>query len=254
MVESLWLFHYNRRHYADWIDATEMGIECAHRAGHRDAEARLRTQLAWALVELRRFDRAWAELELANAMARDSDNVELRGSVREFTGTYYLKKGEHDRAIAAFREARKVAVAVESNRGVALQDYFIGWALLEKGDYGQARDPLSASLARMRRADDQMFVGRLLLRLGQALQRSESPDEAEATLKEGLKVLRPLEMRIEEAETYDELAALAEARGDSAAAEGQRERAQDIYRELGNPRAGEQTPLSPVSVTDPLTI
>jgi tetratricopeptide (TPR) repeat protein len=254
MVESLWIFHYNRRHYADWIDATELGVECAQRSGHKDAEARLRTQLAWALVELRHYDRAHAELDRANRIVRESGNFELAGSVREFTGTCYLKEGNYDRAIEALREAREVAVRVESNRGVALQDYFIAWALIEKGEYDEAREALSGSLVRMRKADDQMFVGRILLRLGQASLRAGKLAEAEASLEEGLASLLPLGMRIEEAETYEELAALAEARDDGAAADTQRERAQAIYRELGHPRAGEPTLAGPVPTIDPLTI
>jgi|GEM_PF-1356171 len=255
MAESLWLFHYNRRHYADWIDATKIGIECARRAGHKDAEARLLTQLAWALVELRRFPDASSRLEQANRLARDSENLRLRGSIREFVGSFHLKKGEHDDGIAAFEEARAIAEEVGSNRGVALQDYFIGWALIEKGEYDEARAPLTDSLRRMRVAEDGMFEGRLLLRLGQALRGSGRLDEAEKTLEEGLGVLLPLEMRIEEAETYDELAVLAEARGNRAAAEEQRSRAQDIYRKLGHPRAGERTPItSGASVSDPLAI
>jgi tetratricopeptide (TPR) repeat protein len=254
MVESLWLFHYNRRHYADWIDTTEIGIECAHRVGHRDAEIRLRTQLAWALVELRRFEPAREELDRANELVRSSGNVQLRGSVREFTGTYYLKKGEYDKAIAVLEEARVVAVEAGTNRGVALEDYFIGWALIEKGEYEQALAPLTDSLERMRRAKDQMFIGRLLLRLGQAQRRSGSVDEAERTLRQGMSKLRALGMRIEMAETHDELAELAETRGDEVAARQQRERAQNIYRALGHPQAGESTVIGPVSAVDPMAI
>ena len=254
MVESLWLFHYNRRHYADWIDATEIGIECAHRIGHRDAETRLRTQLAWALAELRRFEPAREELDRANELVRSSGNVQLRGSVREFTGTYYLKMGEYDKAIETLQEARILAVEAGTNRGVALEDYFIGWALIEKGEYEQALAPLVDSLERMRKAKDQMFIGRLLLRLGQAQRRSGRLDEAEGTLREAMSKLRALGMRIEMAETHDELAELAETRGDEAAARQQRERAQSIYRALGHPRAGESIIIGRASAVDPMTI
>jgi tetratricopeptide (TPR) repeat protein len=254
MVESLWLFHYNRRHYADWIDATEIGIECARRTGHRDAETRLRTQLAWALVELRHFERAREELDRANELVRSSSNVQLRGSVREFTGAYHLMKGEYDTAIETLEEARVLAAEAETNRGVALQDYFIGWALIEKGEYEQARVPLAASLKRMRKAGDEMFIGRLLLRLGQAERRSGNLGEAEKTLREGMKKLRELGLRIEMAETYDEFAELAEARGDEATARRERERAQRVYRALGHPRAGESTVIGPASAVDPMAI
>ena len=254
MVESLWLFHYNRRHYADWIDATEIGIECAHRVGHRDVETRLRTQLAWAFVELRRFEPARKELDLANELVRTSANRQLRGSVREFTGTYHLKNGEYDKAIETLEEARALAIEAGTNRGVALEDYFIGWALIEKGEYERALVPLADSLERMRQARDEMFIGRLLLRLGQAQRLSGSLVEAERTLREAMSKLRGLGMRIEMAETYDQLAELAEARGDEAAARQQRERAQSIYRALGHPQAGESPLGGSAPVIDPMTI
>jgi tetratricopeptide (TPR) repeat protein len=254
MVESLWLFHYNRRHYLDWIDATEIGIECARRAGHRDAETRLRTQLAWALVELRHFDRAREELDRANEMVRSSGNVQLRGSVREFTATYHLKRGEYDIAIEILEEARDLAVEAGTNRGVALQNYFIGWALIEKGEYERAQAPLADSLERMRRAKDEMSIARLLLRLGQAQRRSGNLEEARKTLGEGMKRVRALGLRIEMAEIHDELAELAEATGDAAAARLQRDQAQGIYRLLGHPQAGESTVIGPASTVDPMAL
>lgn len=254
MVESLWLFHYNRRHYNDWIDATRIGIECARRAKHRDAETRLRIQLAWGLSELRRFGPARQELDRANQLVRSSSNVQLRGSVREFTGAYHLMKGEYDTAIETLEEARVLAAEAETNRGVALVDYFIGWALIEKREYDEARVPLAASLERMRKAEDQMFIARLLLRLGQAQRRSGYLPEAEKTLREGMAELRTLGLRIEMAETFDELAELAETRGDKAAARHQREEAQKIYRAFGHPRAGESTVIGPASAVDPMSI
>jgi len=252
MVEALWLFYYNRRHYADWIDATEMGVECAQRAGHKDAEARMRTQLAWAFVELGRYDRAHVELDRANRSVRNSGNFQLKGSVREFIGACYLKEGDHARALESFAEAREVFLLAGSSRGVALQDYFIGWALIGRGDYDEALKILQSALVTMRRHDDQMFVGRLLLRLGQATLGIGDVDEAEGALDEGLDIFARLGMRVEEAETYEELA-VADARADRKAARMQRERAQAIYRALGHPRAGKLEVGGSVSVMDTLT-
>jgi tetratricopeptide (TPR) repeat protein len=254
MVESLWLFHYNRRHYADWIDATQMGVECARRAGHSDAEARMRSQLAWAFAELGRYDRAHAELDRANRAVRASANHKLRGSVREFTGACYLKEGDYDRALEAFAEAREIFVSSGSDRGVALQDYFIGWALIGRGDYREALETLRPALATMRRVDDQMFVGRLLLRIGQAVLRTGEVDLAEAALDEGLSVLVGLGMRVEEAETYEQLAAVADARRDGKTALVRRKHAQDIYTALGHPRAGEPATAGAASAIDMLAL
>ena len=99
-----------------------------------------------------------------------------------------------------------------------------------------------------------MFIARLLLRLGQAQHRSGYRSEAEKTLREGMAKLRALGLRIEMAETFDELAELAETRGDKAAARNQREEAQKIYRAFGHPRAGESTVIGPASAVDPMSI
>jgi tetratricopeptide (TPR) repeat protein len=248
MVESLWLFHYNRRHYADWIEATQWAIDSARRVGHRDAEARMRIQLAWAFVELGRFDDAHHQLDRANRAVPASSRSQLRGSVREFTGACYLNEGNYDLALDALAEAREVAVGLKNDRAVALQDYFIGSALIGKGEYAAALEALRPALDTMRRSDvdDQMFVGRLLLRIGQATRQSGDVDDAEAALQEGLEVLVRLGMRVEEAETYEELAAVAEARNDAKTASAQRQRAQAIYRALGHPRAGAVPTVAPI--------
>jgi len=238
MVESLWLFYYNRRHYADWIDATRLGVDAARRAGHWDAETRMRTQLAWAFVELGRYSEAHLELDRANRSVETSENLELRGSVREFTGTCYLKEGKCDTALAALREARTIFAGLGKERAVALQNYFIGWALIGRGDHDDALTALRSALVTMRRVDDQTFVGRILLRMGQAMLRNGDVAPAEDALQEGLSVVQALGMPVEEAETLEQLAAVADARSDHATAVERRESAAAIYEALGYPRTG----------------
>ncbi|MEA2495718.1 MAG: hypothetical protein QOJ29_3629 [Thermoleophilaceae bacterium] len=252
MVESLWLFHYNRRHYVEWIEATRLGVESARRAGHKDAETRLRTQLAWAFVELGRFGEAHDELDRANRAVVTSTNLQLQGSVREFTGSCYLKEGKYEPALEAFEQAREVFVRLRKQRAVALQDYFIGWAKIGKGDHAGALQTLRRALDTMRRVDDQMFVGRVLLRIGQATVQQGHADAAQEALDEGLAVFQALGMPVEEAETLEQLAAVADARNDHKTAAARRERAHAIYRSLGHPGSGAVLELA--SAIDPLAV
>jgi tetratricopeptide (TPR) repeat protein len=203
----------------------------------------MRTQLAWAFVELGRYDEAHDELDRANRIALSSANLQLRGSVREFTGTCYLKEGRYDRALEALGEAREVAVRLKNDRAIALEDYFIGWARIGQGDHAGALEALRPALNTMRRADvdDQMFVGRLQLRIGQATLMSNDIDGAKQPLDEALEIFRRLGMPVEQAETYEQLAAVADARNDRRTASAQRERAQAIYKAVGHPRAGAAT-------------
>lgn len=242
IVEALWPFHHNRRHYADWIDETLLGIASARRADHQEAEARLHTQVSVAFVDLLEYDRAHDHLARAEQAARGSTNLRLRGSVREFTGVCYMNEERYDEALAAFREARAMMAAIGGERGVGIQNYFIGRTLMYMGRYAGALEALEASLETMRRIDDRLFLGRLALRRGEVLRRDGRLEEAQTTLRDGIEILASLGMRLEEAESHEELAAIAAERHDAAAADEHRERAQDIYRSIGHPRARSSVP------------
>jgi tetratricopeptide (TPR) repeat protein len=194
-------------------------------------------QLARAFIDLADFTRAHSELERSEKAAEGSSNVRLHASIRECVGICALSEGKDERALRVFREARAMFEGFGGLRGMAIQDYFIGRALTSLGRYDEAVGALEEALECMRKIDDRLFVGRILLRLAQAIRREGRLDEAEAVLADGLGVLAPLGMRLEEAESHEELAAIAEARRDAAAAADHRERAQAIYRSIGHPRA-----------------
>jgi len=239
VAEALWPFHHNRRHYADWIDVTTLGVESARRDRATEAEARLCTQRARAFIDLGDFDRARSDLKHASRITQDSPNIELRGSIREFTGVCHLAEGDNERALAAFRQAREVFAGLASERGIAIQDYFIGRALMQQGHSSEAVRVLRSALITMESLQDQLFVGRLHLRLGQALRRAGRLSEAAPVFEDGLKILSQLSMRLEEAESHEELAMIAEAEGETKKAKREREAALSIYRAIGHPKAGE---------------
>lgn len=244
MAEALWLYYHNRRHYFDWIDATQIGIECARRVANTDAEARLRTQLAVAFIDLGHFDRARGELAQAEQLVTASANTRLRGSVREFKAVCSLNERDYPTALDAFSEARDMFASIDGRRGVAIQDYNIGRVLIDTGEYRDAITSLETALATMRAIDDKLYIGRILLRLGQAAAHETQLEKAERTLHEAILVLAPLGMRLEEAESYDELAAIAETNNRAAIAAERRERAQSIYRSIGHPKADGSIPSS----------
>jgi tetratricopeptide (TPR) repeat protein len=237
MVEALWLYYHNRRHYMDWIDATIIGIESAQSVGDREAEARLRAELSVPYVDLRRFGQAREQLRRAERAVASSTNVRLRGSIREFTAVCYLNEGDYPLALNTFREAREMFQSIDGRRGVAIQDYNIGRVLIHMGDYSGALVALNSALDTMRAIDDRLYIGRILLRSGQAISKAEVSDHAEASLREAIAVLAPLGMRLEVAESYEELAVLAERSDDLAHAGEYRDRAREIYGAIGHPRA-----------------
>jgi tetratricopeptide (TPR) repeat protein len=239
MAEALWLYYHNRRHYMDWIDATNIGIESAQSIGDKEAEGRLRAELSVPFVDLGHFDRAREELQRAERAVASSTNVRLRGSIREFTAVCYLNEGNYPHALSTFREAREMFQSIDGHRGVAIQDYNIGRVLIHMGDYSDALVALKSALKTMRAIDDRLYIGRILLRSGQAISKAGLSEDAEATLREGISVLAPLGMRLEEAESYEELATLAENSDDAIHAAEYRDCARGIYRMIGHPRAGD---------------
>jgi tetratricopeptide (TPR) repeat protein len=239
LVEALWLFYSNRKHYLDWIEAHEIAVACARRCGNAEAEGRLRATLSRAFIDRQEFDRADEELNRAEAAVRTSTNMRLRGSVREFVGVRYVKEGDYDRALEAFWSARAMFESFGGTRGMAIQDYQIGRALTQKGASTEAEEPLRRALKTMLSIDDRLFVGRILLRLGEMNWQKGELAEAETLTRRASEILTSLRMRLEEAQAHELLGAIADAGGRTEEAIAHRRAAYLIYRDMDHPRAAE---------------
>ena len=237
MVEALWPLYFNRKHYAEWIQTNRDAADSAERCHDTGAEARIRIQLARAHIELREFEAAHRELRLAEIKADLSGHRQLQASVREFVGICYLHEEDFDNALTALNESRDMCAAINAHRGVALQDYHIGWALVLSGQAPLAFEPLKRAIDALRDLGDEITSSRALLRLSEAARATGDFGRAREALSESLAITSTLGLRLEEAQAHEGLAAIAAATGRPEDARTNVLRAYAIYRDIGHPRA-----------------
>jgi tetratricopeptide (TPR) repeat protein len=239
IAEALWPLCASHKRFTEWVSSHEAAVTAGEALGDQRVIARMRSQLARAYAELGKHADARREMDLALDAVHLTDDERLAASVVEFDGVCRLRAGELAKALSAFGAARDAFQRVGTRRGVALQDYHIGWSLVLAGDDALALEPLDRAERAMREIDDTINVGRTLIRRGEALMNLGQDEQARITLSEALKWLESAGVEFEQAEAHEALAALAERDSDIARARAHRHRAYRLYRELGHPRAQE---------------
>jgi hypothetical protein len=107
LTEAMVPLFLNRRYFDDWLEATDLGVAAAERVGNPAAEARLRTLVSRAYVELDRSDQAWKHLNTALPLAVKSGNPVLVASVWKFIGRVKEYDKDLPGAIEAYQEAEQ---------------------------------------------------------------------------------------------------------------------------------------------------
>jgi tetratricopeptide (TPR) repeat protein len=237
IAEALWPLCASHRRFREWIDSHEMAILAGKQIGDQEVLARMHSQLARAYAELGDIARAEREMALAMTAARAANNPALRASVIEFAGVCELRAGQLDQSLNSFRLARANFEACGLRRGVALQDYHMGWCLVLKGEDEFALNPLAQAQTYMEQIGDEINVGRCLVRRGQALWHLRRDTEASDALDAAVGALDDSGVGFERAEAHEILAEIAEERTDHGAARAHRQSAYRLYHELGHPRA-----------------
>ena len=237
IAEALWPLCASHKRFNDWKQSHEAAIIASIALSDRWLAGRMRSQLARAYAELDQPGLAKAEIELALSDAEAAHDPRLLASVMEFAGVCQLRAGDLATALASFLAARERFRACGMERGVALQDYYIGWCLVEGNDDAAALEPLARAEALMRDLGDEINVGRALLRRGVALWHLHRIDEARDVLTSAIEVLSGADVQFEQAEAYEKLAEIARAGNDAEAVQQSLRRAYGLYQELGHPRA-----------------
>jgi tetratricopeptide (TPR) repeat protein len=237
MGEALFLGYNNHKHLDEAVDVYETATLAARRAGHRDAEVRMLSQLAFAHMD--RGEHAAAEEELAQcrSLIERSDNRELWASIREWTGVVHAARGKYRDAIAAYQQSRTAFEAAGNWRGVALQELGLGHALNLVGDHGQAIEHLLRAAELIDADVDGLTLGRVLLRLGEAYGALDDRDRAKRALADAAEVMRQNDAPLFEATALESLADVALEAGDVEDAVSHLRRALSIYVLLSSPRA-----------------
>jgi tetratricopeptide (TPR) repeat protein len=239
IAEALWPLCASHKRFTEWVSSHEAAVLAGEALADQRVIARMRSQLARAYAELGRHAEARTEMDLALDAVNLTDDKRLAASVVEFDGVCRLRAGELTEALSAFGTARDAFQASGMRRGVALQDYHIGWSLVLAGDDALALEPLDRAERAMRKIGDPINVGRALIRKGEALSNLGEDELARKTLNGALEPLQSAGVEFEQAEVQEALAALAARDGDGVRARVHRQRAYRLYRELGHPRAQE---------------
>ncbi len=234
---ALWPLVATQKWFGEWVKSHELGIEAAVSLGRDDAEARLRSQLARAFSELGDHPAAEAEMDRAFVAVGRSQDARLAASLSEFAGVCALAAGDHTKAIAALSMARDQMLAVGSHRGAALADYYWAKSCAQTGDYVGALRLLDRAVPVFVGVEDRVNVGRVAVRRGEALLAGRRFEDAISIVESTIPELESLGLGYELAEAHELLALASAELGWKLEARRCRQRAYQLYRELGHPRA-----------------
>ncbi|MFI1918316.1 hypothetical protein [Nocardia sp. NPDC020380] len=240
-AEALSAVYVTRRYYVDWTVSSEIGAASAHAAGDRRAEARLRSFVSRAWIELGNPDRARAELLIqALPLAETSGDNRLLASVWEFIGRY-RDATEPDRAAAAYERSIALFGGENDSRGIAFVSYFLAQAQWRAGDLDQGEHTMrtASDLIRALPEPDPRMAGRSLTELGRMLDERGESDRARVMYCDAIDVLATSGDAFYEAAAHERLFHLAERTGDQDAMRVSLTRMLRLHRELGSDRLDE---------------
>ncbi len=191
----------------------------------------MRCQLARALTESRRFDRADEELRQARALAARSGNQRLLASAEEFTGKLHIARGAYERAVPHLRRALELNDAIGRTRGAALQHLALAQALHLSGDNDTALGEAGHAMELLESLSrpDLRNLGNVLLTKAKVLAALHRDADALTTLQQAAQLLRDAGSAQLEAKAWEQLAELHVERARDHLTE-----ALTIYRRLGD--------------------
>ncbi|MGW6454960.1 tetratricopeptide repeat protein [Streptomyces sp. NPDC055078] len=245
LCEPLWTHFLDHPHYADVMDAFRTGVAAADRAEYLPAMVRMRCQLARPLWEQGLYEEAAEQLRQArNAAAGLGDSPEelkLRASTVEFRGLLKAETGDWTGAAADFEAAKAVHSEIGNAYGVLLQTYLLGRTALRSGRYQEAVVLLDEAHGMARRQERERMAARTGFALGRALRLVGRPEEAHPLVSAALDSARARGSRTDEVRVLEELADLAEERGEAHTAQEHRTAASRIATQCGGVSVDDQS-------------
>ncbi|OHV40192.1 hypothetical protein BBK14_32685 [Parafrankia soli] len=238
MCEALWALYLNRKHYAEWVESHELAVAATLRLGDRAAEARMRSQLARAQMELEQYHDARLELAAAAEAAVTAGNRRLEASVLEFTGRVLLEQGtDLAAAEAAFTAAIELNTDIGNRRGAAISLHHLGRAYRQQGRFDDSVSSLGQALAVFEELADEHNQGRILISLGEAQRDRGAYEDAKEALDRSIGIMRRRGVPFQIGQALEVLAALAHLMGDTATERRHQRDALDLYQTVGSPQA-----------------
>lgn len=238
LCEASWGFFLHNRDYEPFLALTTLGVGAAQRCGLPLVEARLRSQLGFALDQLGRFGEADAEHAVTLEIGERENDGPTRATAVSRLARAARRRGDLDQALRFYQRSAEAHAEIGLPRGVALARRRRGELLVELGRDEEAAVELTAAAATMAEAGDANQHARAVTALARLHDRRGRYDEARAELLGALEVVRELDSPYYTAEILATLAELEGAHGHLEHANEHREEARRLYARLGDPRAG----------------
>ncbi|MFE3553880.1 NB-ARC domain-containing protein [Streptomyces sp. NPDC059193] len=237
LCEPLWTHFLDHPHYADVTDAFRTGVAAADRMEYLPAMVRMRCQLARPLWEQGLYEDAAEHLRhalnAAEALGGSVPERKLTASTVEFRGLLKAEAGDWTGAAAEFEASKAIHEEIGNEYGVLLQTYLLGRTSLRSGQYQEAVALLRCAHDMACDQERERMTARTGFELGRALRLSGRPEEADPLVRAALEGARRRGSRTEEVRVLEELAELADTRGEAEAAEVHRSAARLIALECG---------------------
>ncbi|TLQ46360.1 hypothetical protein [Streptomyces marianii] len=212
LAEACMSLFWHRAYPQDWRKAAALGAEAASAAGAPAAEARLRSLLAYPLLDLGEHEQAREELHKAAACAEAAGHPVLKAGVQEVVGRY-AERTAPQTAAAAYERCVSLYEDAGHARGAALARYHLGRCQSTLGAHAQALSTLRMAHAELTALDDERAAARTLTAIGVVHDHLGDPVLALHALRDAACALREQGASYHEAQTLELLADIAERTG-----------------------------------------
>ncbi|ONK09513.1 tetratricopeptide repeat protein [Streptomyces sp. MP131-18] len=239
LCEPLWTHFLDHPDHVDAIEVFRIGVSAAQREENIQALARMRTQLARPLWELRRYEESLGEVEqalsAASALGPEKENRKVAASALEARGMLHAAQGRWEAAADAYERARRVHQEIPNAYGIMLQTYRLGEAVAALGEPERAAAYLREAHDSARELKRTRMTARTGFALGGVLRTLGRRDEARELYEAALDSARDRRSSFDEARILDAFAGLAEESGHEAEATTHREAARALRARNGRP-------------------
>ncbi|WP_328721995.1 tetratricopeptide repeat protein [Streptomyces sp. NBC_00247] len=220
LVDALWPLFLRLRHYADWIEAHEIGLSAARQAGNRTAERQMLNSGAIGLSAAGRTGEAIAWYQDSLLAAREAADPRDEGQALLGLGACHREAGRYDEAETHLRRAISVWEDCGYPRGAALARTTLGEIALATGAVDEAVECFARAHAAMVAANDPHDAARALVFLGRADVRTGAYEQGVARMNEALAVFTGSGAVFWQARTLEMLGVSAAEHGCGTAADG----------------------------------
>ncbi|MFF7259138.1 tetratricopeptide repeat protein [Streptomyces sp. NPDC008159] len=218
LVDAMWPLFLRLRLYDLWIEAHELGLAAARRAGHAEAERQMLNSGAIGLSAAGRVDEAVTWYTAARDAARAAGDRRDEGQALLGLGVAHFRSGRLTEAVPPVERAIALWEEVGYPRGTGLARIVLGEIALAADEPPTAVSHLEQAYATLTAVRDAHEAARALAFLGRARARSGEPAAGIRQLGTALRTFEQLGAPHWQARTLEMLGRCAEDAGDTDAA------------------------------------